>query len=76
MTKSISRKMTISNLEWIESSWRDLFIGTVVDRFIFKNNQITRFPAVLPSYLKQQLPTYLMHGFLLWNQILYGKKPR
>jgi len=25
----------------MESSWRDLFIDMVVDKFIFKNNQIT-----------------------------------
>jgi len=29
----------------MESSRRDLFIGMVVDRFIFKNNQMTLFPC-------------------------------
>jgi len=29
----------------MESSRRDLFIGMVVDRFIFKNNQITLSPC-------------------------------
>jgi len=28
----------------MESSWRDLFIDVVVDRFILKNNQITLSP--------------------------------
>jgi len=28
----------------MESSRRDLFIGMAVDRFVFKNNQITFFP--------------------------------
>jgi len=31
----------------MESSQRDLFIDMVVDRFIFKNNQITVYPCFI-----------------------------
>jgi len=34
------------------SSQRDLYSDMVVDRFIFKNDQITLFPSVQPSYPK------------------------
>jgi len=43
----ITRLITIS----METSRRDLFIDIVVDRFMFKNNQITLSP-VSPSYTK------------------------
>ena len=36
----------------MESSWRDLFIDMIVDRFIFKYNLEKLFPVSLP-YLKQ-----------------------
>jgi len=46
----------------MESSRRDLFIGMVVDRFIFKNNHVG-FPLVSPRYLKQ-VYDYLKQGLI------------
>jgi len=51
--------MTIS----MESSWRDLYIDTVVNSFISKINQTTLIP-VSPSYPKQ-LRDYLKQGLVL-----------
>ena len=53
----------------MESSGRDLSIDMVVNRFIFKNNQITLSP-VSPPYSKQAWD-YLKQG-LVFTVVQYG----
>jgi len=43
----------------MKSSRRDLFIDMVVDRFIFKTNQITLSPCL--NFIKQEVWHYLKH---------------
>jgi len=56
----------------MEISQRYVFIDKVVNRFKFKNNQITLLIPVSTSYLKQALD-YLKHGLVFI--VARNKKP-
>ena len=67
----LNSKITVWITISIKSSWRDLFIDVVVDRFIFNNNQITLSPCftLLPKTvvglpLKQGLVCTVWVSFL------------
>jgi len=51
----------------MESSWRDLFIDMVVDRFILKNNHITLY--FCSTFIPKQVWDYLKQGivFTVWR---------